>query len=158
MPPTDPFAAAQRSLAAIPFTIRTYPKCSRNPFGMNTSRTQDLKLFRMNTYRETGGGEEVTAHSWPLNDSHLAHTRKAASCLDSCGCGQFAVYPGVGGCSACSALADQARVAGITRPSRLKNEAGGAGVKLAAAAPDMTCWKAAWKRSISAWVPTVMRT
>src|SRR5579859_1136635 len=57
-----------------------------------------------------------------------------------------------------SALFAQARVAGITRPSRLKDGACGAGVKLAVAAPDMTRWKASWKRSISGCVPTVMRT
>ena len=110
------------------------------------------------TKNTRGGVMRNRAHYWPLTGFRSAHTRKAATSLNSCGCGQFAVHPGVGGYSAGSALADQARVAGITRPSRLKDEAGGAGVKLAAAAPDMTCWKAAWKRSISACVPTVMRT
>ncbi len=38
------------------FIIRTYAKCSHNPFRMNTSKTQDLKLFRINTYEKTGGG------------------------------------------------------------------------------------------------------
>jgi hypothetical protein len=38
------------------FTIRTYAKSSRNPCRMNTSKTQNLKLFRINTYEKTGGG------------------------------------------------------------------------------------------------------
>jgi hypothetical protein len=57
LPSTDPFDALHCPLAAIPFTIRTYEKCTRNPCRMNTSKTQDLKLFRINTYEKTGGGE-----------------------------------------------------------------------------------------------------
>ncbi len=67
---TDPFAAP-RSLSSLPFDfklstvnllspisfrIRTSAKCNRNLFTMNTSKTQDLKLFRINTYEKTGGG------------------------------------------------------------------------------------------------------
>jgi hypothetical protein len=40
----------------ISFRIRTYAKSARNPFTMNTSKTQDLKLFRMNTYEKRGEG------------------------------------------------------------------------------------------------------
>jgi|SRR5208282_388118 len=40
----------------IPFRMCTYAKCSRNPFGMSTSKTKNLKLFRMNTYKKTGEG------------------------------------------------------------------------------------------------------
>ncbi len=36
--------------------IRTYEKCARNSFRMNTSKTKDLKLFRINTYKKTGEG------------------------------------------------------------------------------------------------------
>ena len=36
--------------------IRTFAKCTRNFFTMNTSKTEDLKLFRMNTYKKSGGG------------------------------------------------------------------------------------------------------
>jgi hypothetical protein len=43
-------------LASNSFTIRTYAKSTRNSFIMNTSKTQDLKLFRMNTYEKTGEG------------------------------------------------------------------------------------------------------
>jgi hypothetical protein len=39
------------------FRIRTYAKYARNPFTMNTSKTQDLKPFRMNTYEKTPRGE-----------------------------------------------------------------------------------------------------
>ena len=38
------------------FIIRTSAKPSRNPFGIRTSKSQDLKPFRMNTYEKTGGG------------------------------------------------------------------------------------------------------
>jgi len=36
--------------------ICTYAKPARNSFTMNTSKTQDLKPFRMNTYRKRGEG------------------------------------------------------------------------------------------------------
>ena len=36
--------------------MNTYEKCSCNHSGMNTYKTKDLKLPRMNTYRKTGGG------------------------------------------------------------------------------------------------------
>ena len=35
--------------------MNTYEKCSCNHSGMNTYKTKDLKLPRMNTYRKTGG-------------------------------------------------------------------------------------------------------
>lgn len=38
------------------FAIRTSAKTARNPFRMNTSKTKDFKLFRMNTYEKTGEG------------------------------------------------------------------------------------------------------
>ena len=82
------------------FTIRTSANRTRNPFRMNTSKTKHLKLFRINTYEKTGGGEEVNAHSWPLTDSHLAHTRNAATSFNSCGCAQLSTHPGVGGVKA----------------------------------------------------------
>ena len=49
---------ANRPLTTFPisFRIRTYAKCARNPFTMNTSKTKGLKLFRINTYKKTGGG------------------------------------------------------------------------------------------------------
>src|SRR5580765_7003179 len=43
-------------LATKSFRIRTSTKCARNPFRIRTSKTQDLKLFRMNTYEITRGG------------------------------------------------------------------------------------------------------
>jgi len=69
LPPTDPFNTPRslslpfdsklstvNLLSPISFRIRTSAKCSRNSFTMNTSKTQDLKLFRINTYEKTGGG------------------------------------------------------------------------------------------------------
>ena len=47
----------------ISFRIRTYAKPARNPFTMNTSKTQDLKLFRMNTYEKRGVGVLVAQAS-----------------------------------------------------------------------------------------------
>jgi hypothetical protein len=38
------------------FTIRTYPKPARNPFAMSTSKTKDLKSFRIRTYEKKGRG------------------------------------------------------------------------------------------------------
>jgi hypothetical protein len=38
------------------FTIRTSAKHARNPFAMNTSKTNDLKSFRIRTYEKKGGG------------------------------------------------------------------------------------------------------
>src|SRR5580658_6860488 len=38
------------------FRIRTYEKSTRNPFRIRTSKTKDLKLFRMNIYEKRGGG------------------------------------------------------------------------------------------------------
>jgi hypothetical protein len=154
LPPTDLFAAqhhpphcfsffhqspvtSHHSQVTKSFTIRTYAKCARNPCRMNTSKTQDLKLFRINTYKKNGEGYYPR-----LQTRDLAETRNHLRERSADG----------------SALAVQARVAGMTRPSRLKDEACGAGVRLAAAAPDITWWKASWKRSISDCVPTVMRT
>jgi len=73
LPSTDPFDAPHhppdcfsffhqspvtnhQSQVTKSFTIRTYAKCARNPCRMNTSKTQDLKLFRINTYEKNGGG------------------------------------------------------------------------------------------------------
>ncbi len=56
LPSTDPFDTRLGPIAAIPFIIRTSAKCARNRFGMNTSKTKDLKLFRMNTSKKTGRG------------------------------------------------------------------------------------------------------
>ncbi len=48
--------ALRADLTSNSFTIRTYAKLAHNSFIMNTSKTQDLKLFRMNTYEKTGEG------------------------------------------------------------------------------------------------------
>src|SRR5277367_2466938 len=41
-------------LAANSRSIRTFEKRARNPFGMRSFKTQDLKLFRMCSFRKTG--------------------------------------------------------------------------------------------------------
>ena len=50
----------QKSRITKSFTIRTYEKRARNSRRIRTSKTQDLKPFRMNTYRKTGEGERVS--------------------------------------------------------------------------------------------------
>src|SRR5208282_2873638 len=52
----QPRPAPSLQLAANSHRIRTYPKCARNSFTMNTSRTQHLKSFGMNTYKKKGEG------------------------------------------------------------------------------------------------------
>src|SRR5580693_4174360 len=54
--PPDPLDPCRRPLATIPFKIRTYEKRARNSCRIRTSKTQDLKLFRMNTYEKNGEG------------------------------------------------------------------------------------------------------
>jgi len=46
-------------LATISSIIRTYIKSAHKLFRMNTSKTQDLKPFRMNTSEKTPGGRTV---------------------------------------------------------------------------------------------------
>src|SRR5579859_6336940 len=53
--PLLPPVTRHASPITISFRIRTYEKHLRKPSGMNTSKTQDLKPFRMNTYEKTGG-------------------------------------------------------------------------------------------------------
>jgi hypothetical protein len=55
-PATSLPATNHQPLSINPFRIRTSRKHACNPSGMNTSKTQDLKPFRMNTYKKTGGG------------------------------------------------------------------------------------------------------
>jgi hypothetical protein len=52
----SPSNLGQPPIARISFRICTYEKRARNPFRMRTSKTKDLKLFRMNTYRKRGRG------------------------------------------------------------------------------------------------------
>src|SRR5580704_5504074 len=60
--PLTPLALCPR-----PFTnshrIRTSARHTRNPFRMRTSKTLDLMLFRMNTYRKTGEGVPATPNN-----------------------------------------------------------------------------------------------
>jgi hypothetical protein len=60
-------------LSTISFTIRTYEKRARNCRRIRTSKTQDLKLFRMNTYKNTGRGTPTQNLAHP--SSWLAEAR-----------------------------------------------------------------------------------
>ena len=54
-------------LSTISFTIRTSAKLACNPFRIRTSKTQHLKLFRMNTYKKTGWGEVMVTQGGTAN-------------------------------------------------------------------------------------------
>jgi hypothetical protein len=54
-----------------PFRIRTYTKRTRIPFGIRTSKTQDLKSFRMCTSKKTGEGVTRSARISALSTSRL---------------------------------------------------------------------------------------
>jgi hypothetical protein len=57
------------SLAAKSRRILTYEKWLRNPFTIRTSKTQDLKSFRIRTYEKTGeGGPARPLSSAPKTD------------------------------------------------------------------------------------------
>jgi hypothetical protein len=57
------------SLAAKSRRILTYEKWLRNPFTIRTSKTQDLKPFRIRTYEKTGeGGPARPLSSAPKTD------------------------------------------------------------------------------------------
>jgi hypothetical protein len=49
-------ASAQSPAATKSRGIRICEKCARNPFTIRTSKTQDLKPFRIRTYEKTRGG------------------------------------------------------------------------------------------------------
>src|SRR5580658_397859 len=81
---------ARRAIIVIPFRIRTYAKHTRNPCRIRTSKTQDLKFFRMNTYEKTGRGDPpptplgyyslfTTHHSLPSTVSAKSYARSASS-------------------------------------------------------------------------------
>jgi hypothetical protein len=65
-------AAPRADLASNSFTIRTYAKCTHKPCRMNTSKTQDLKLFRMNTYEKTGEGVPSCRSSYAVWSAPLS--------------------------------------------------------------------------------------
>ena len=50
-----------RLRAVLARRIRTYAKYARNSLKMNTSKTLDLKSFRIRTYKKRGGGGPVAA-------------------------------------------------------------------------------------------------
>jgi hypothetical protein len=54
--PAKVFFLFSRYPFPIPFRIRTSRKWPNNSFGICTSKTQDLKSFRIRTYEKTGGG------------------------------------------------------------------------------------------------------
>src|SRR5579859_2194686 len=55
--PALPPVTSHQSQVTISFIIRTYEKCASNPFRIRTSKTQDLKPFRMNTYKKPPRGD-----------------------------------------------------------------------------------------------------
>jgi hypothetical protein len=55
--------------------IRTYAKRARNPFTMNTSKTKDLKSFRMNTYEKKGRGVGVLFSKASQTSSRISDFR-----------------------------------------------------------------------------------
>src|SRR5579884_714809 len=61
--------------------IRTYEKRARNPFRIRTSKSLDLKSFRIRTYRKTPGGGGP-AHS-PCLLASLLHCLPASLLLHS---------------------------------------------------------------------------
>ena len=87
---SNPSSSMFNCLSPKSFTIRTSAKQARNPFAMSTSKTNDLKFFRIRTYEKKGGGAPperrhrllfyslLTTHS-PLTSSplkplpHIAH-------------------------------------------------------------------------------------
>jgi hypothetical protein len=101
--------ATHQSRITKSFIIRTYAKCSRNPFGMNTSKTKGLKLFRINTYKKTGGGVP------PLRVGMTEGEERSLQCGrdDRLRRDHLRALS-----AACLALSVQARAAGMTRPSR----------------------------------------
>ncbi len=93
--PPDQLDPCRRPLATIPFKIRTYEKRARNSCRIRTSKTKDLKPCRMNTYRKIGRGS-------PRSRRGISRKTRPIEALSAAG----------------SALFVQARVAGMTRPSR----------------------------------------
>ena len=65
----------EQALTTNRFRIRTYAKHTRIPFGIRTSKTQDLKSFRIRTYKKNRGGG-----SWlgsDLRSLHLSTFRRS---------------------------------------------------------------------------------
>ena len=63
------------------FRIRTSIKSVCNSFKMNTSKTQHLKPFRMNTYEKTGrGGLVAQASACALRSRPLVHPEPRRAC------------------------------------------------------------------------------
>ena len=58
------------------FTIRTYAKCARNSFTRNTSKTKNIRLFRMNTYKKPGVGPHLV---YPRRFWRTAPRRKSVT-------------------------------------------------------------------------------
>jgi hypothetical protein len=67
--------ATYQSRITKSFIIRSYAKCAPDSFRMNTSKTQDLKPFRMNTYKKRGEGARLV--SWFPYDSTCSKNRGA---------------------------------------------------------------------------------
>jgi hypothetical protein len=68
-------STTHHSLPTISLRIRTYEKRARNPFGIRTSKTQDLKSFRIRTYEKTPGGSHLSSQKPPLPAKSLSLPR-----------------------------------------------------------------------------------
>jgi hypothetical protein len=85
-PPKNLFSSFSRLLARHPslapksFTIRTSGKCTPNPIRMCTSKTNDLKLFRISTSKKQGGGRGWwNSQSWLFSFLRSSLTYSASS-------------------------------------------------------------------------------
>jgi len=73
---TQPKSSKYPAPVPISFRIRTYERHTRNPFGIRTSKTQDLKLFRMNTYKKTWVGVPAVRNA--PHPAPLAHRTRSS--------------------------------------------------------------------------------
>jgi hypothetical protein len=62
----------EHALTTNRFKIRTYTKRTRIPFGIRTSETQDLKSFRIRTYKKTEEGAPGSVRISALSTSRLS--------------------------------------------------------------------------------------
>jgi hypothetical protein len=83
-PDRRPISHPEPRRAPNPCRIRTSVKFTRNPFTMCTSKTKDLKPFRMSTYKKTGRGVAtlaVPSTHYSLFTTHCRRPFDKAACL-----------------------------------------------------------------------------
>ena len=75
--PFQPESSKYPAPVSISFRIRTYAKHILNPSRMNTSKTQSLKPFRINTYKKTGVGVPLVRKGpHPAALAHRTHSSR----------------------------------------------------------------------------------